>query len=106
MLQELLGLFPDAVNRMTPALAFGIAGVGALLSLCGARVSRSLLTLVMVAVGTFVGMRLPRWFGWGIDPMGPAFGAAIVLGLGGYVFHRTFEGILLGVLLAAAAGAG
>jgi hypothetical protein len=105
MIQELVGLFPDAANRVAPATAFGVAGVGVMLGLCGARFSRSLLTLVMVAVGTFVGMRLPRWFGWGIDPMGPAFGGAVVLGLCGYVFHRTLEGILLGILLAAGAGA-
>ncbi|MDB5291489.1 MAG: hypothetical protein JWL69_2730 [Phycisphaerales bacterium] len=106
MLQELLSLLPENLTRIAPALALGIAACGALLGLFGARFSRSLLTLVMVAAGTFVGMRLPRWFGWGVDPMGPAFGAAIVLGLAGYVFHRTVEGILLGALLAAAAGAG
>ncbi|MDB5290561.1 MAG: hypothetical protein JWL69_1802 [Phycisphaerales bacterium] len=105
MLQDLIGLLPEKVNGVAPAVAFGLAGAGALLSLCGARFSRSLLTLVMVAVGTFVGMRLPRWVGWGIDPMGPAFGGAVVLGLCGYVFHRTLEGILLGLLLAAGAGA-
>ncbi|MDB5173435.1 MAG: hypothetical protein JWN51_2208 [Phycisphaerales bacterium] len=106
MLQELLALLPENLTRVAPAVAFGIAGGGAILGICGARFSRSLLTLVMVAVGTYVGMRLPQWLNWGIDPMGPAFGAAIVLGLAGYAFHRMVEGILLGVVLAAAAGVG
>jgi len=100
----MIAMLPDAITRMPPALAGGIAVGGALLGLFGARYSRAILTLSLVAAGTFIGLRVPRWFGWHIDPMGPAVGAAIVLGLSGYALTQMWEGILLGALLAGVAG--
>ncbi len=105
MIHEMLGTLPDVVARMPAPLAAGLAGAGALLGLFGARYSRGILTLSLVAVGTVIGLHIPKWFGWHIDPMGPAVGAAIVLGLSGYALTQMWEAIFLGSLLAAVAGA-
>ena len=104
MLQRVIDLLPGAITQMPPALAATIAVVGLLLALAGARFSRPILTLLLVAVGALVGLRLPRWFGWKIDPMGPAFGVAILLGLAGFSLTLLVEVLLLGCLLAAIAG--
>ncbi|HZL36859.1 MAG TPA: hypothetical protein VFC78_16180 [Tepidisphaeraceae bacterium] len=103
MLNELLGLLPHSIDRLPAGLLLTIAGCGLMLGFAGARFSRQILAMALVAAGAVVGLHLPRWFGWGIDPMGTAFGAAVVLGLSGYILNRTWEGILLGVLLAAIA---
>lgn len=105
MLNEMLGLLPEAINRVPAGILLAIGVGGLLLALSGARFSRQILALSLVAAGTIVGLRCPRWFGWGIDPMGTAFGAAIILGLSGYLLTRTWEGILLGALFATVFGA-
>ena len=96
MLRELLGLLPDVVLGCPPAKAIGCALVGAVLWVIGARFSRSILTLIAVAVGTLVGTRLPGWRGWQIDGMGIGVGGAILLGLSVFLFHRATLGVLLG----------
>ncbi|HWE03402.1 MAG TPA: hypothetical protein VG326_13420 [Tepidisphaeraceae bacterium] len=105
MLQEMIGMLPDEVTRTPAALAGGIAGAALLLGLFGARYSRTILTLSLVAAGTVIGLHVPKWFGWHIDPMGPAVAAAIVLGLSGYALTQMWEAISLGALLAAVAAA-
>ena len=106
LIQALLPLLPSQMGHA--ALAF--AGVGAIggvmLWLAGARFSRYLTTLAAVAIGTMVGIGLPRWFGWNIDHMATAVGGAIVLGSSGYAMHRMWVGIWLGVVLATWAALG
>src|SRR4029077_16826622 len=80
------------------------AAGGVVLGLVGARTSRSILALALVAAGTFIGLHMPAWFGWKIDPMGTAFGAAILLGLSGFLLNVLWEAILLGALLGTGAG--
>lgn len=100
MLQEwLAGLLQDAGPRAL-AIALAVTGAGLLFSIVGARFSRSIFTLLAVAAGSWVGLRLPRWMGWEIDSMAVAFGGAMLIGLAGYLFHRTWVGITLGTGLA------
>lgn len=100
MVQELLPLLPMEPGRAALICASLGSLVGAGLWLAGARFSRSMLTLLSVAVGTAIGMRLPAWCGWTIDPMGPGVGGAVVLGVGAYVCHRLWVGVSLGLVLA------
>ena len=106
MLRELLSLLPEGIARCSPLAAGACAVLGVILWICGARFSRAILTLVAVAAGTVIGMRLPEWRGWQIDGMGLAVGGAIVLGSGAFLFHRTCVGAILGagMMLWAAAG--
>lgn len=106
MLRELLSLLPDPIARCSPLVAGACAVLGVVLWLCGARFSRAILSLVAVAAGTVIGMRLPGWRGWQIDGMGLAVGGAIVLGSGAFLFHRTCIGAVLGAGLMLWAGAG
>ena len=75
------------------------SAAGLVLWLAGSRFSRSLVTLLAVSVGAVLGMHLPSWFGWGIDGMGLATGAAMVLGLTGYLLHNTWVGAALCLML-------
>jgi hypothetical protein len=100
MLQDWLArLSLDAGSRGL-AIALAATAVGLIFSFVGARFSRSIFTLFGVAVGSWAGLRLPRWMGWEIDSMATAFGGALVVGLAGYLFHRMWVGITLGTLLA------
>ena len=81
------------------------SAAGLVLWLAGSRFSRSLVTLLAVSVGAGLGMHLPGWFGWGIDGMGLATGAAMVLGLTGYLLHNTWVGATLCLVLSLWAGA-
>jgi hypothetical protein len=99
MLQALLSLLPTETG--TAAAVFAIVGVlcGVALWLSGARFSRYIITLAAVAIGTSIGVALPRWCGWKIDGSGPAVGGAIVLGASGYVLHRVWVGAWFGFVL-------
>ena len=83
------------------ALLAAVVGsaAGLVLWLAGSRFSRSLVTLLAVSVGAVVGMHLPGWFGWDVDGMGLATGAAMVLGLTGYLLHNTWVGATLCLML-------
>lgn len=96
MLRELLSLLPLDVLHCPPATAALCAALGLMLWVCGARYSRSILSLIAVAAGTMIGMRLPAWRGWQIDGMGLAVGGAVLLGTCAFLFHRTCIALLLG----------
>ena len=106
MLREVLSFYPDAIVRVAPLVAGACAALGVVLWLCGARFSRSILSLVAVAAGTVIGMKLPAWRGWQVDGMGLAVGGAIVLGAGAFLFHRTCIGALLAAGMILWAGTG
>lgn len=105
MLHELTAFSPAALADAPPVLALAVTAGGVAFWLVGGRFSRSILTLALVAAGAWVGVRLPRWFGWEIDGMGLGMAGAMLLGLAGYLLHRTWVGVLLGALTAAWAGA-
>ena len=86
---------------LTAVAVAGGAVVGAVLWLAGARFSRTLVGLVTVSLGAFLGMEMPRYFGWGVSGAGPAVGMALILGLSGYIMHRFWIGVGLGTVLAA-----
>lgn len=106
MVSEVLSLLPDAVARCPLGVSVCCATVGLGLWLVGARFSRSILTLVGVAGGTVVGMRLPTWCGWQVEGMGVAVGGAILVGTFVFLFHRTYIGLLLGTGMMLWAGVG
>lgn len=106
MIQELLHLLPAQVSPAALYALAGLAGVGLGVWLLGARWSRAMITLLLVAAGTILGRALPQVMGWSIDPMGPAIAGALLLGLSGYILHRTWVGLALSALFALWTAAG
>ena len=101
MLHQLISWLPqDAATTRGLAIALTVAAAGLVLSFAGARFSRSVYTLAAVAAGAWVGLRVPRWTGWELDVMATAIGGALVLGFSGYLLHRAWVGLTLGLMLA------
>lgn len=101
MLQELLPLLPREVGTLAALLAITGTLLGAGLWLVGSRFSRSLITLLLVSLGGWVGLLLPRWCGWSIDGWAPAIGLAVLMGASGFFMHRLWVALGLGLVLAA-----
>jgi hypothetical protein len=99
MLREAIGLLPDVVARCPLGTALALCALGVVLWTVGGRVSRSILALMAVAGGSVVGIHLPEWFGWQVEGMAIAVGAAIVLGCAVLFMHRTCIGVLLGLTM-------
>lgn len=104
MLHEYLQILPDDPGAYGRCIAAFAAVVGLFLWVCGAKVSRPHVTLLTVLIGALIGLRLPAWFGWQISGAGPAVGGAVLLGISGYVLHRTWIALGLGTVLALWAG--
>lgn len=100
MVEELVNFLPAEPGTMGLIIAIVGSLVGVGIWLLGSRFSRPMITLLTVLLGAFVGMQMPRWFGWQISGAGPAVGAALVLGVTGYVLHGMWVGIGLGTVLA------
>src|SRR5687767_3479401 len=100
MLLDLLQLLPEQPGDGALIIAMIGAAFGLALWIAGVKVSRPLVTLVTVLLGATIGMQLPRYFGWSISGAGPAVGAAAVLGVSGFILHRMWVGIGLGLVLA------
>src|SRR4029453_5362604 len=98
MVQELLNLLPQDVGRLGLVIAIVGSMIGLGMWLIGSRFSRPIVTLLTVLLGASIGMHLPKWFGWQISGAGPAVGAALVLGVTGYVLHGMWVGIGLGTV--------
>jgi hypothetical protein len=99
LFQHWITLLPHQPGTITMIVAVIGCIFGLALWIAGARFSRSILTLAAVALGTSIGLKLPLWCKWSIDPMGPAVGAAVVLGVSAYVLHRIWVGAWLGAIL-------
>jgi hypothetical protein len=99
LFQHLITLLPHEPGSITLVIALVGLIVGLSLWIVGARFSQSILTLAAVAMGTWVGMRLPAWRHWPIDPMAPAVAGAIVLGISASTLHKFWVGMWLGVVL-------
>ncbi|MBC8108594.1 MAG: hypothetical protein H7Z14_18560, partial [Anaerolineae bacterium] len=99
MLLDLLQLLPDKPGdgALIIAMIGGVFGLG--LWIAGVKVSRPLVTLLTVLIGAMIGRQLPSWFNWNISGAGPAVGGAVVLGVSGFVLHRMWVGIGLGLTL-------
>jgi hypothetical protein len=97
--QHLILLLPHKADSLTMIVAVVGSFVGLSLYVTGARFSRSILTLAAVAMGTSIGLRMPMWCKWQIDPMATAVAGAIVLGVSAYAFHRVWVGAWLGAVL-------
>jgi hypothetical protein len=106
MLWQLIAPLAGRLGDCSLGAVIGGVIIGVALWLVGARFSRSLVTLMAVAIGTSIGVRLPGWLGWNIDGMAIGVGGAVLLGVSGYLLHRTWIGLYLGLLLAVWAGAG
>jgi len=99
MLREAIALLPDIVARCPLGTALAFCALGVVLWAAGGRVSRSILGLVAVAGGAVVGLHIPEWFGWQVEGMAIAVGAALVLGSTAIFMHRTCLGLLLGIAM-------
>jgi hypothetical protein len=99
LFQHLVTLLPHQPGSITLVIAMVGLLVGLSLWIAGARFSQSILTLAAVAMGTSIGMKLPVWRHWQIDPMAPAVAGAIILGVSAYIFHKIWVGMWLGVVL-------
>ncbi len=99
MLREAIALLPDVVARCPVGTALACCALGVVLWGAGGRVSRSILALIAVAAGSVVGIHLPEWFGWHVEGMAIAVGAAIILGCTVLFMHRTCIGVLLGMTM-------
>jgi len=104
MLDALLKSIPAPLSHPSPWVTGAAIIVGLLFWSIGGKFSRGMLTLAMVAIGAFVGLRIPRWFGWGIDGAAVGVFGALVLGLAGYFLHRTWIAFSLATLCAIWAG--
>jgi hypothetical protein len=102
MLQQLISGLPQDAGRGWLAGALVCAAAGLVFWGVGARVGRSAFTLAGVAAGAWIGLRVPRWIGSEVEPMGLACAAALVLGLAGYLLHTVWVGLTLGGLFTAA----
>lgn len=100
MLSQLRMLMPDGMLERSPQWALAGLALGVLLWAVGGVFSRYITTLVAVAVGTSIGLRIPSWLGWQIDGMGTGVAGALLFGLSGYLLHRTWiAGWLAGILM-------
>ena len=100
MVQQLLPLLPHDIGRAALIAALIVTLFGAVLWLVGARFSRPMITLIGVAAGALLGRALPGWMGWNVNSMAASVGGAVVLGMSGFLLHRMWVGLGLGLLLA------
>ena len=100
MVQQLLPLLPHDIGRAALIAALIVTLFGAVLWLVGARFSRPMITLIGVAAGALLGRALPGWMGWNVNSMAASVGGAVVLGMLGFLLHRMWVGLGLGILLA------
>ncbi len=106
MIQQLIALLPRQINPTALAIAIAGAVLGLILWLCGARFSRTIVTLISVSMGAVIGLQLPLWFGWPLEGWATGVLGALVLGISGYGLHRAWIGAGLGMVLACWAAIG
>ena len=100
MVHQYFALLPDTASATTVVLLWVVAAAGAVMWICGAKLSKWLVTLTTVLLGATIGMQMPKWFGWNISGAGPAVGMAVVLGVTGYAVQGGWLGALLGLMFA------
>jgi hypothetical protein len=92
MLQTLTNLLADRLGDRAFFLAMTAALLGVFVWLLGARFGKSVLALIGVGLGAWLGLNLPRWYGWNFDGMALGMGGALVAGFAGYLLHTTWVG--------------
>lgn len=100
MIQQLFGLFPQHIDPIALLVAVAGAVMGGVLWLGGSRFSRTLMTLISVAAGSFIGLQFPKWFTVGLEGWATAVLGALILGISGYALHKVWVGLGLGLVLA------
>lgn len=100
MIQQLLGLLPGHLDTVALLIAVVGAFLGGVLWLGGSRFSRTLMTLISVSTGAFIGLQVPQWFATGLEGWATAVLGALVLGISGYALHKVWVGLGLGLVLA------
>lgn len=103
MLQDLLTLYPqipeDSMRAATvSAIMLGLLGVS--LWLFGSRFSRHIVTLTAVACGALAGRQIPGWMGWDMSTAATTVAAAVCGGVIGFLLHRFWIGVGLGLVMA------
>jgi hypothetical protein len=99
MIQQLLTLLPSQINSIALICAVIGAFAGAILWLGGSRFNQTLVTLISVSTGALIGLQLPYWFNWKLEGWATATLGAIVCGISGYLAHKLWVGIGLGIVL-------
>lgn len=99
MFPQILDFLPQDPGSATLIVALVGSLLGFAFWLMGSRFSQPVIAWMAVAIGTAVGMKLPAWYGWNIDPMEPAVAGAVLLGISGFVLHSAWIGIGLGLVL-------
>ncbi len=97
MLNRLLMFLPDATPDVAGWALLLAMLAGALAWGAGVIVARPAMTLILVALGAWLGRELPGWFGWQIDASATCVVGAIVLGIAGYLRHVWFIGLMAGL---------
>lgn len=98
-LERLLLLYPDPGPPWAPAWWVALLGLGVLVGVCGARFSRGLLTLGLVALGAMLGKHLPGMLSLKLDPMAGTIVGAVLFGVVAFGLYRhVLAGCLGGVV--------
>ena len=100
MIQKLLVLLPQQVSSLTLMIAIAGAALGGILWIGGSRFSRTLMTLTSVSTGALIGLQFPKWFAMGLEGWATAVLGALILGISGYLLHKFWVGMGLGLVLA------
>jgi hypothetical protein len=98
MLRQVLEAMPAEAATGLWLVASAGALIGGVLWLAGSRFSRLLVTLLCVAMGAVIGLKLPRWMEWSIAGWASAMCGGAVLGVLGYWMHRMWVGVGLALL--------
>jgi hypothetical protein len=106
MIQRLLILLPQQIGLLSLMIAIAGAALGGILWLGGSRFSRTLMTLIAVSTGALIGLQIPKWFSIGLQGWATAVLGALILGISGYLLHKFWVGLGLGVVLAVWAALG
>lgn len=103
MLEELASLFAgldDESSLQVTMIAGSVAVAGAVLWLYGNALSRGLITLALVAIGTVAGLLVPDVMEWQVQSSATAMGGAVALGVSGFMLHHLFRSALLAMAAA------
>jgi hypothetical protein len=95
MLHTLTSLLSERFGDRAFSFAIIAAALGVFVWLLGARFGKSVLALIGVGLGAWVGMNLPRWYGWQFDGMALGMGCALVAGFMAYLLHTSWVGTSL-----------
>jgi hypothetical protein len=101
MVQQLLNLLPqDRVAEFVFSFVVFGAVMGLATLFLGSLRRRAAATLMLMCLGILMGRGLHAWYGWGGEPNATAILGAVVGGVLGFLLHRLWIAIGLGVVAA------